>query len=298
MSCKKWKYANLQGTTALPKRSSLFVPFIDEFVQKFVSLTKNESCSTTELHRRYKLWLQTYTTDAKLLALSEQPRLFAKAMRKIACKEGWSIYTHGLRGYGVRCTAPARERSIRSNNLIVVPVQQEVVDTYLSSPPDSRHLPFNCFIINKRVGYGAFANRKIEPGDIIAECFGEVLFGEQSYREREAEYKHMGRTSFFFAFRHDGRKAYFDSNRFPDGRLIEKNGNPGCMLNHSNKCNTEVRKFVKGGLPRLLVISCCRIAPGTELTYNYSASVHTNGPYVVLNGPIEFMERPDKHNIV
>jgi uncharacterized protein len=102
-------------------------------------------------------------------------------------------------------------------------------------------------------GRGAFATRRIRPGQRIIEYVGERISRDEGDRRYDDE--HMGRHhTFLFALE--------------DGSVIDAavGGNEARFLNHS--CDPNCQAIEEDG--RIFIEAIKNIQPGTELVYDYA----------------------------
>ena len=101
-------------------------------------------------------------------------------------------------------------------------------------------------------GSGAFATRRIRPGQLVTKYEGERLDADTAYSRYDDDHMERHHT-FLFALE--------------DGSFIDAavGGNDARFINHS--CDPNCESFEEGG--EVYVQALRNIQPGTELTYDY-----------------------------
>jgi SET domain-containing protein len=106
---------------------------------------------------------------------------------------------------------------------------------------------------SKIQGSGAFATRRLRPGQLIAQYSGERIDADEAYSRYEDD-KMVHHHTFLFALQ--------------DGMFIDAgshSGNDARFINHS--CDPNAEAFEEDG--QLYVRAVKNIQPGTEITYDY-----------------------------
>ena len=106
-------------------------------------------------------------------------------------------------------------------------------------------------------GYGLFANKLINAGDLIIEYCGEVI-NMKEYNKRNVEYYKMGENNRYF--------MKLDSEYIIDAF---KYGNCSRFTNHSCSPNSTVEKWIVDGNLRLGIFAKALILKGEEILYTY-----------------------------
>jgi SET domain-containing protein len=106
---------------------------------------------------------------------------------------------------------------------------------------------------SKIQGSGAFATRRIRPGQLIAQYTGEEIDADEAYSRYEDD-KMVHHHTFLFALR--------------NGNFIDAGatgGNDARFINHS--CDPNSEAIEEDG--HIIVRAISNIQPGTEITYDY-----------------------------
>lgn len=125
----------------------------------------------------------------------------------------------------------------------------------LSTLPPVAQLPLQLFkTFNK--GWGVKTTKFLNEGDLVVEYVGEVI----DMDSWEARKRQLGR------FEH----MYFMALNSEEIVDASRKGNIARFINHSCSPNLQVEKWYVNRTPRLAMWAKRPIAPGEELTYNYS----------------------------
>jgi hypothetical protein len=119
----------------------------------------------------------------------------------------------------------------------------------------SKDYPFE--IRRSRIaGRGAFATRRIQPGQKVIEYVGEIITQKEADRRYpDGDNKNNHHT---FLFEIDDKKVIDASYR----------GNEARFINHA--CQPNCEAVDDGGGGRIFIYAYKNIQPGVELTYDYS----------------------------
>lgn len=111
---------------------------------------------------------------------------------------------------------------------------------------------FSLKFISKKVGWGLFANRKIERCEFVGEYFGEVIQADTFYSSNYAFYYSLSSNK--------GSALFIESMNM---------GNHTRFMNHSANPNVAPCVIFYDDLLHQVFISTKTISPGEEITWNY-----------------------------
>ncbi|MFT5317676.1 MAG: hypothetical protein ACI8RA_000927 [Chlamydiales bacterium] len=106
--------------------------------------------------------------------------------------------------------------------------------------------------INKKIGWGLFANRDIEPGEIVGEYLGEMIEADSSLK---SDY------TFYYSLSSKKGSAYFIDS--------ESSGNHTRFLNHSSNPNAVACIMYFNNLLHQVFFTIKPVSKGEEVTWDY-----------------------------
>ncbi|XP_070541495.1 uncharacterized protein [Ptychodera flava] len=264
----------LGGTNCHPKQTASFMPYLDEFCDRYLEVDETVMTPVAELYFHYRRWAKLYSDgEPNVLSLIKSRTRFSKWLAIIARNKRYKYCTFGRRSYGVLCRLPERilrksiflcedEHPFEEHDL-VGRATSYVAQTYQEKVSS---LPFKRVFIDKNTGDGAVASRHIRKREIVCEYFGLLITSEEA-NEREELYQNNKQPSTVYKFRVDEHKSiFFDGSYDHIGNFLGMENNHGAWLNQKiDEANCEIKSVEFEGKHRLVVVAKYRIHKGTEL---------------------------------